>query len=73
MVYWIFNLIFSFYLQIIVIGQVNKVTYIDLISEGTIDEKIAQSLRGKIDIASEVMGEEIKQWVIDPIKKRKES
>ena len=55
------------------IGQVNKVTYIDLISEGTIDEKIVQSLRGKIDIASEVMGEEIKQWVIDPIKKRKES
>ena len=55
------------------ISQVNKVTYIDMIAEGTIDEKIVQSLRSKIDIASEVMGEEIKNWVIEPIKKRKES
>ena len=55
------------------ISQVNKVTYIDMIAEGTIDEKIVQSLRSKIDIASEVMGEQIKEWVIEPIKKRKES
>ena len=55
------------------IGQVNKVTYIDMIAEGTVDEKIVQSLRSKIDIATEVMGEEIKKWVIEPIKKRKES
>ena len=55
------------------ISQVNKVTYIDMIAEGTIDEKIVQSLRSKIDIASEVMGEQIKKWVIEPIKKRKES
>jgi SNF2 family DNA or RNA helicase len=53
------------------IGQVNKVTYIDLISEGTIDEKIVQSLRSKIDIASAVMGEDIKQWLIEPLTKRK--
>ncbi|HAT66967.1 MAG TPA: hypothetical protein DCS66_20635, partial [Flavobacteriaceae bacterium] len=53
------------------IGQTNKVTYIDLISEGTVDEKIVQSLRSKIDIATEVMGEQIKQWVIEPIRKRK--
>jgi len=44
-----------------------------MIAEGTIDEKIVQSLRSKIDIASEVMGEQIKKWVIEPIKKRKES
>ena len=49
----------------------NKVTYIDLISEGTVDEKIVQSLRSKIDIATEVMGEQVKQWVIEPIRKRK--
>ena len=55
------------------IGQVNKVTYIDMIAEGTIDEKIVRSLRSKIDIASEVMGEDVKKWVIEPIKKRKES
>ena len=53
------------------IGQTNKVTYIDMIAEGTIDEKIVQSLRNKIDIATEVMGEDVKQWVIEPIRKRK--
>ena len=55
------------------IGQVNKVTYIDMIAEGTIDEKIVRSLRSKIDIASEVMGEQVKEWVIEPIKKRKDN
>ena len=53
------------------ISQVNKVTYIDMIAEGTIDEKIVQSLRSKIDIASEVMGEQIKKWVVEPINKRR--
>ena len=53
------------------IGQVNKVTYIDLISEGTVDEKIVQSLRSKIDIASAVMGEDVKQWLIEPVNKRR--
>jgi len=55
------------------IGQVNKVTYVDMIAEGTVDEKIVRSLRSKIDIASEVMGEDVKNWVIEPNKKRKES
>jgi SNF2 family DNA or RNA helicase len=55
------------------IGQNDKVLYIDMIAEGTIDEKIVHSLRDKIDIASAVMGEEIKKWVIEPAKKRKEN
>jgi len=46
------------------IGQRNTVTYIDLISEGTIDEKIVKALRGKMDIASQVMGENFKEWVL---------
>tara|TARA_R110000796_G_scaffold56697_2_gene131299 strand:+ start:3278 stop:4717 length:1440 start_codon:yes stop_codon:yes gene_type:complete len=46
------------------IGQRNTVTYIDLISEGTIDEKIVKALRGKMDIASQVMGEQFKKWVL---------
>jgi len=45
------------------IGQKNNVTYIDLITEGTIDEKIVQSLRDKIDIGAKVLGEEAKQWL----------
>jgi len=45
------------------IGQKNNVTYIDLIAEGTIDEKIVKALRSKMDIASTVMGEELRQWL----------
>jgi SNF2 family DNA or RNA helicase len=46
------------------IGQTKNVTYIDLISPGTIDEKIVKALREKIDIATQVLGEDIKQWLI---------
>jgi len=45
------------------IGQKKTVTYIDLIAEDTIDEKIVEALRKKIDIASQVMGEELKDWI----------
>jgi SNF2 family DNA or RNA helicase len=45
------------------IGQDKHVTYIDLIAEKTIDEKIVKSLRSKMDIASVVMGEELRQWL----------
>ena len=39
------------------IGQKKNVTYIDIIAEKTVDEKIQESLRKKINISSEVMGE----------------
>jgi SNF2 family DNA or RNA helicase len=45
------------------IGQKNNVTYIDLISEGTIDEKIVEALRNKIDIGAKVLGEEAREWL----------
>ena len=45
------------------IGQKKNVTYIDLIAEKTVDEKIVKALRDKINIASEVMGEELKEWI----------
>ena len=45
------------------IGQQKNVTYIDLIAEDTVDEKIVKALRNKINIASEVMGEELKDWI----------
>jgi len=45
------------------IGQKKSVTYIDLTAEKTIDEKIVKALRKKIDIASEILGEEIKDWI----------
>ena len=43
------------------IGQTNKVTYVDLMAEGTIDEKIVKALNNKIDLASQVMGEDPKK------------
>tara|TARA_R110002126_G_scaffold250192_3_gene393101 strand:- start:142 stop:1590 length:1449 start_codon:yes stop_codon:yes gene_type:complete len=45
------------------IGQTNKVTYIDMVSPDTIDEKILKALRSKIDIAGQVLGEDAKDWL----------
>jgi SNF2 family DNA or RNA helicase len=45
------------------IGQKKNVTYIDIIAENTVDEKIVKSLRKKINIASEVLGEELREWI----------
>ena len=45
------------------IGQKKSVTYVDILSEKTVDEKIVKSLRKKINIASEVLGEELKSWI----------
>ena len=45
------------------IGQKSCVTYVDIIAEETVDTKIVKSLRKKINIASEVMGEELRKWI----------
>ena len=45
------------------IGQKKSVTYVDLICEDTVDEKIVKALKDKINIASEVLGEELKSWI----------
>jgi SNF2 family DNA or RNA helicase len=45
------------------IGQEKPMTYIDIIAEDTIDEKIVKALRDKVNIATEVMGEELKDWI----------
>ena len=51
------------------IGQTNPVTYIDLITENTIDEKIVKALRNKIDLGAVVLGEEAREWLqIKPTK-----
>ncbi len=41
-----------------------SVTYTDVITEGTIEEKIVQSLRRKIDVASAVLNDGYRQWLI---------
>ena len=45
------------------IGQEKPMTYIDIIAEETIDEKIVEALRRKVNIATEIMGEELKDWI----------
>ena len=45
------------------IGQKKSVTYVDIMAEETVDEKIVKALRKKINIASEVLGEELKEWI----------
>ena len=45
------------------IGQKKSVTYVDLIAPKTVDEKIRKALRKKINIATQVMGEELRDWI----------
>lgn len=44
------------------IGQFSPVTYVDLVSPKTIDEKILTALKNKINVASQVLGEEARKW-----------
>ena len=45
------------------IGQEKPMTYIDIICEETVDERIVKALRKKINIATEIMGEQLKEWI----------
>ena len=45
------------------IGQHFPMTYIDLMVENTVDERIVKALRKKVNIASQIMGEELKAWI----------
>ena len=45
------------------IGQTKPMTYIDILAEDTIDEKIVLALRKKVNIASEIMGEKLQNWI----------
>jgi len=45
------------------IGQTRKMTYIDIIAEETVDQKIVKALRSKFNIASQITGDELKEWI----------
>jgi len=45
------------------IGQHKPMTYIDIMCEDTVDERIVKALKKKIDIATKIMGEELKAWI----------
>lgn len=44
-------------------GQHRAVTYIDLVADKTVDDKILRALRAKKAIADEVIGDEFRQWL----------
>lgn len=46
------------------IGKTKPVTYVDLIVPKTVEEKFLKVLRGKIDIASAIMGDGYREWLI---------
>jgi SNF2 family DNA or RNA helicase len=46
------------------IGQKKSVTYIDLISPNTIDEKILEALKNKINLAQTVLQEDFRAWLV---------
>jgi SNF2 family DNA or RNA helicase len=45
------------------IGQTESVTYIDFVSPGTVDERILEVLRNKKNLAREVLGSPISEWI----------
>lgn len=45
------------------IGQKKAVTYIDIVATGTVDEKITDALRSKLDVASIITGDKLKEWI----------
>lgn len=45
------------------IGQKDPVLYIDIVAPETIDERIVRALRDKQEIASRVLGDELKEWI----------
>jgi len=45
-------------------GQKMPVTYVDLVAPGTVDERIIQSLRNKIDLAAQITGEDYREWLV---------
>jgi SNF2 family DNA or RNA helicase len=45
------------------IGQKYPMTYIDIYCENTVDSRIVKALKKKVNIASQIMGEELKDWI----------
>jgi SNF2 family DNA or RNA helicase len=45
------------------LGQVNKVTYVDLVVRHSMDEKIIKSLVEKRNIANEVLKDDLESWI----------
>ena len=45
------------------IGQKHSVTYVDLVTLGTVDEHIVKVLQQKINLSAQALGEEVRKWL----------
>jgi SNF2 family DNA or RNA helicase len=45
------------------IGQTKKMTYIDIMTQDTVDERIVKALRNKVNIANTIMDEDFREWI----------
>lgn len=46
------------------VGKSNSVAYVDMIVRGTVEDRIINSLRGKIDMAAAITGDNYREWLI---------
>jgi len=45
------------------IGQVHPVHYVDLVAPDTVDERIVAALQAKMDVAAQVTGDSLREWL----------
>lgn len=45
-------------------GQTKSVTYVDIMTPNSVDQKIVNALRNKINLSSEITGDDYKEWLI---------
>ena len=45
------------------IGQHDPVTYVDLVTKGTVDVHIVKTLRKKIELSAKTLGEKAREWL----------
>lgn len=46
------------------VGKKDRVTVVDFITRGTVEEKIVKALREKIDLAATITGDEFREWIV---------
>jgi SNF2 family DNA or RNA helicase len=45
-------------------GQTESVTYVDITTRGTVEEKIIRALRNKMDLSTTLTGEQLRKWLV---------
>jgi len=46
------------------VDKMRQVDYVDLVCPGTVETRILDALRGKIDLASQITGDEWREWIV---------